>query len=117
MLFGIRKMEMLPFGFVLEKPNEDRKPDHRCWLRLAPPYVRALAFAPLSLEALGYLASPPSPMVVHASGTICTLDTHLFQNLTKNRLIWYSAYHFFQLNSSSWELLLASVGRLSLLVD
>ena len=110
---GLGKWRCFQSGFVLEKHNEDRKPDYRSWLRLAPAYLHALAFAPLSLEALGCLASSPLPMVVHVSGW--TFDTHLFQNLT--RLIWYSAYHFFQRNSSSWDLLLASVGRLSFLVD
>lgn len=43
--------------------------------RLAPAYTHALALALPCLEAFGYLASPPpSPMVVHVSGIICTLD-------------------------------------------
>lgn len=106
-LFGVMKTEMLQMGFIFEEHGEDRKPDSSSWSRLAPAYIHALALALPCLRALGYLASPPFPMTVHASGIICTLDTHLFQSFTKYRVIWYLAYHFFQVNSSSWELFLA----------
>lgn len=107
---GLGKWRCFRCGFVLEKHNEDRKPDYRSWLRLAPAYLQALAFALLSLEAPGCLLHPHPWLSMLLDGLLIPICF---------RISLYSSGIQLTISSNGTPRvpLLASVGRLSLLVD